>query len=462
MLSALFERISLYLGVRISSLTFQTIQVFFARVGSLFLGLLSNLALTRWLGISAYGQYAYIIAWLLILSIPNMGMATLVVREIAIARRQDNKDMLGGFMRWSFLNTLWMSGVIALMGFFAVCISSAYSSRELQIAPLLGLAGIPLIYLQTHMGALFRGCRRVEWAAFLNETFSSALIFAWAGGCLLFGFLGTASMAMAGRLVMLGFVLAAFAFLWPRLNCPWHWKASAREKISAWRKSLSSLTVLKGVNIMGLRLPVLMLGFAIGPEPVALFSLASRIAEMVILALTIVILTTGPHLAELHAKQDYPRMQRLVTRSTIAVSVWAIPITLGLIFAGKWLLSWFGPKFVAGYPILVVLVIGQTVSAITGTVSLVMTMGGLERVVLKVQALGLIITGILCLVLIPVWGGLGAAIGSTAALIFWNITLAVQLYRRLGIASSFYTPSFFRQDNTPPNSTGFDSSGGIS
>ena len=127
MLGALFDRLSPYIGLHTSSLTFQTIQVFFARVGALFLGLLSNLALTRWLGITAFGQYSYILAWLIILSIPSMGMGTLVVRETAIAHRQDDADTFGGFMRWSLLNILWMSGALTLIGFFAVFISSAYS-----------------------------------------------------------------------------------------------------------------------------------------------------------------------------------------------------------------------------------------------------------------------------------------------------------------------------------------------
>jgi O-antigen/teichoic acid export membrane protein len=443
-------------------LTYQTFQVFLTRVGAIFLGLLSNLALTRWLGITAFGEYAYILAWLTILSIPSMGMGTLVVRETAIANRQNDKDTFGGFIRWSLLNTLWMSGALALIGFFAVFIASDCSFRELQLAPLLGLAGIPLIYLQTYMGALFRGCRRVELAVLLNEPVSTSIILAWAAGCLFLGAQAAASMAMGGRLVMLAFVLGAFVFLLPRLNKTWYWTASTRDKISAWRKSLSSLTLLKSVSIIGGRLPVLVLGMSIGPEPVALYSLSNRIAEMVILALSIVVMTTGPHLAELHAKQDYQRMQRLLTRSTIAISVWAIPITLVLIFAGRWLLSWFGPHFVAGYPLLVVLAIGQTVSAISGSVSLVMTMGSLERVVLKVHLASLCITAVLCLTLIPIWGAMGAAIGSAISIVFLNVTLVVMLYRRLGIASSLYNPGFFRQDAAPgSNSTDFDNSGEI-
>lgn len=420
------------------------------------MALFSSLILTRWLGITAYGEYSYIIAWLTVLSIPSVGMGTLVVRETAVFRRQCDEAALGGLMRWSFLNTLWTSSALALLGLFAAFIHATRQSSELKLASILGLAGLPLIYFQTLIGAVFRGCLRVELAVFLNEIISPALLAIWAGGCILAGFKASASLALGGRLITLGLVLFAYALLWPRLNFHWRWEGSVREQMAAWRKSMVSLASLKGINTMVGRLPVLMLGLAVGPEPVALFSLASRIAETVILTLSIIGMTTAPRLAELHVRRDYREMQQLVTRSTIIISAWAIPVALGLIFAGRWFLGWFGPHFASGYPILAVLVIGQTVNAVTGTVGLVMNMGGLERLVLKIHTFGLILTAVLCLALIPVWGPLGAAIGSTVALVFWNIALAFELYRRLGIASSFYAPGLFHRRSTPENPARLD------
>jgi O-antigen/teichoic acid export membrane protein len=440
MLEFLFDRFAPYIKLSPSSLKFQTIQVFVARVGALSLALLCNLALTRWLGISIYGEYTYILAWVTILSIPGVGMGTLVMRETAVARRQADDAKLGGLIRWSFSSTLSIGGALTLTGIVAVSLSARYASNISPLAPIIGMAVVPLMLLQTNLSALFRGCRRVELSVFLSETVSMALMVAWAAGCLFLGVQASASMALGGRLVTLCAIVLIFALMLPRLKLPRHSIAAARDQISAWRKSRASLALLKGVSITEGHLPVLMLGFALGPEPVALFSLASRIAHMVVLALSIVVMTTGPRLAELHANKEYQNMQRLVTRSTIAISAWALPIALGLVIAGRWLLSWFGPSFVDGYPILVILVIGQMVNAITGTVGVVMTMGGLEKVVLRTQIYGLTITAVLCLALIPIWGGIGAAVGSTIALIFWNIALTVKLYRRLGIASSFYSP----------------------
>jgi O-antigen/teichoic acid export membrane protein len=64
-----------------------------------------------------------------------------------------------------------------------------------------------------------------------------------------------------------------------------------------------------------------------------------------------------------------------------------------------------------------------------------MTMGGLERVVARTRAIGLILTAILIFAFVPKYGALGAAIGYAAALIVWNTILVIQLYRRMGIVT---------------------------
>ena len=419
-----------------SSLTFQTMQVFLTRAGGLVLALFSSLALTRWLGLSAFGEYAYIVSWVTILTIPSIGMGTLVVRETAIARRHNDAETFGGLLGWSLGNTLRVSGALTLIGLIAVSIYANEISPGVRLAPLLGLVGIPLIGLQTLIGAVFRGCRRVDLTIFINEIVSSGLMMIWAGGCLFIGIRASASMALGGRLIVLVLVLITYAAFLPRVGIQWQRASSTPDQKRAWRKSMSSMAMLKGIDIVVARLPVIILGFFIGPVPVALFALSLRIAETVVFTLSIVSLTTGPRLAELHAKRDYSGMQQLVTRSTLVITAWAVPVALFLILAGQWLLGWFGPQFKAGYPILLVLVVGQTVDAITGTVALVMTMGGMESVVVKTHAFGLLLTAALCAVLVPTWGALGAAIGFTAALIFWNVVLAVQLYRRLGIVST--------------------------
>ena len=435
MLETLKRRLFSFRDFRAAPLTLQTGQVFLTRCGGMLLGLCSTLALTRWLGISAYGNYAYILSWIAILTIPSAGMEALVVRETAIARQQNAPGALGGFLRWSFGNTLLVSGALTLAALLVFSICANQSALDMRIAYLLGLAGAPLLCLQIFAGAVFRGFRRVDLTVFLNEIVLPILTILWIAACLLLGIGASASVMFGGRLVVLVLILLLYLLFFFKHNLPWQWAESSRKQTAIWRKNMYSLALLRGIDTVMTRLPVLILGLLIGPVSVALFSLSTRIAETVVFTSSIISLTIGPHVAELHARQDYSGMQQLVTRSTRTITLWAVPVALALVVFGNWILGWFGPQFRAGYPVLLVLIAGKTVDAITGNVGLVMTMGGLERVVARTRAIGLFLTAALCFALVPKFGALGSAIGCATALIAWNVILVVQLYRRLGIVT---------------------------
>jgi O-antigen/teichoic acid export membrane protein len=436
MLGRFSDRYSKLQSVGLSGLTPRTAQVFLIRLFGLLIVLFYSLVLTRWLGITLYGEYSYAIAWVMILTVPSVGLGTLVTRETAIGRKQGDYLRLGGMNRWASIHTLWTSFLLTTIGLLAVGLPNPWLDPEMKTVLALALASLPLVCLQNLAAALFRGCHRADLSVALNEVVSPLLMTVWVGTAVLAGLPASSSTALLGRLAAIGIVLALYAAFRSRLGAGWKWKRAPREQIRAWRTSLISFASLKGVNTLVARLPAILLGLLIGPAPVALFALASRLAETVVFAMTIVSMTTAPRAAELHASRDYQGLQRLFLHSTLAVSAWALPIALGLLVAGRWLLGWFGPEFIAAYPILVVLVIGQTVDAISGTVGLILTMGGWERDVFKTHAVGLALAVLLCLGLIPYWGALGAAVGSSSALIFWNAALTVQLYRRLGIMAA--------------------------
>jgi O-antigen/teichoic acid export membrane protein len=441
MYELLKKRLSSFRSFHATPLTLQTGQVFLTRCGGMLLGLCSTLALTRWLGISAYGNYAYIVSWVAILTIPSAGMEALVVRETAIARQKNARGALGGFLRWSIRNTLLVSGALTFAALLVFSACANLTALDLRTAYLLGLAGAPLLCLQIFAGAVFRGFRRVDLTVFLNEIVLPILTMLWIVLCLLFGIGASASIAFGGRLIVLALILFIYFMFIFRLNPAWQWAESSRKQKATWRKSMYSLALLRGIDTVMTRIPVLILGLLIGPISVALFSLSARIAETVVFTFSIISLTIGPHVAELHARQDYSGIQQLVTRSTRTITLWAIPVALALVVFGNWILGWFGPQFRAGYPVLLVLIAGKTFDAITGNVGLVMTMGGFERVVARTRAIGLFLTATLCFALVPKFGALGSSIGCATALIAWNSILVFQLYRRLGIVTIAWWPS---------------------
>jgi O-antigen/teichoic acid export membrane protein len=103
-----------------------------------------------------------------------------------------------------------------------------------------------------------------------------------------------------------------------------------------------------------------------------------------------------------------------------------------LIVAGPWLLGLFGPEFVAGYPALVVLVVGQVVNAATGSVGVVLGMTGHAGRLFVNAGLTAVLTVVLNILLIPQLGIVGSALATSISLATVNVVRTIQVRQVLG------------------------------
>jgi O-antigen/teichoic acid export membrane protein len=92
----------------------------------------------------------------------------------------------------------------------------------------------------------------------------------------------------------------------------------------------------------------------------------------------------------------------------------------------------FGPEFVAGSTVLMVLALGQLINVITGSVGFLLSMTGHERDLLKSTVIAAILMLILCAWLIPAYGMMGAAIAQTVSLSVQMFTNSWFVKRALG------------------------------
>lgn len=101
-------------------------------------------------------------------------------------------------------------------------------------------------------------------------------------------------------------------------------------------------------------------------------------------------------------------------------------------------LALFGPGFPAGAPALAILALGQFVNVACGSVGTVLIMTGHERLVVRRISVAAAANAILSAALIPIWGAIGAAIGSATSTILWNVLLAWDVRQRLGIRATTF------------------------
>jgi len=144
----------------------------------------------------------------------------------------------------------------------------------------------------------------------------------------------------------------------------------------------------------------------------------------------------APTISQMYTKGEKERLQRMISKSILAVMVFALPVALVLILGGKWILPFvFGQEYVPAYLPLVILCMGQLLNACMGSVGLILNMAGLERITAKGVAIAAIINIVLNAVLIPFLGTIGAAIATSITLMIWNFLLFIWLYRETGIVS---------------------------
>jgi O-antigen/teichoic acid export membrane protein len=112
-------------------------------------------------------------------------------------------------------------------------------------------------------------------------------------------------------------------------------------------------------------------------------------------------------------------------------------IVLFIIIFHKWILGIFGNEFIVGSLFLIVLCIGQLINSMSGSVGVILQMTGYQKVFQNIVLMALVLNVILNVILIPLYGGLGAAIATVVSISSWNITGAFYLKLKMNIKSYF-------------------------
>jgi O-antigen/teichoic acid export membrane protein len=143
--------------------------------------------------------------------------------------------------------------------------------------------------------------------------------------------------------------------------------------------------------------------------------------------------TTAHRFTEYHASGATERLSAYVAHA-IKWTFWpSVVATAVLLAMGKPLLWLFGPQFTVGYGMMVVAAIGLIVRSAVGPVERLLNMSGNQNSCALAYALAFVMNLILCLILVPKFGGYGAAAATSMALTFETVLLFWITRRRLGL-----------------------------
>jgi O-antigen/teichoic acid export membrane protein len=180
------------------------------------------------------------------------------------------------------------------------------------------------------------------------------------------------------------------------------------------------------ITLLNLRLDFAILGALAGPAVLGSYAVASKYAELLRLPGTALTWVFYPRLAKLGETEAATVARRMIRPTLIGIVVAAIPVAL---LTSPVMRLLYGEQFDAAVTPARVLLAGMLLAGGSGVASAYLYGRGTPGLNSLVLGLGLVVTVVLDLLLIPRFGALGAAAASTAAYLATDALLIVLLLR---------------------------------
>lgn len=411
------------------------------RVAGTAILLLLQVLLTRILGPEHFGDYIYVLSWAnLLAAFGACGMDTASLRFVAAYEGTGQMALLRGFLRRSLGVVLLASLVLAGALAGIVFLLSGQLSQGLRSTFFVACLLLPVVAVLLLLASLLRGFKQVVLAMapqFVLRPLLLSLIvlvlhFALAQH------LTAVTVMCLDLAVALGLAATMFYLLHRRQSATLR-RGERRYDTRLWMAAGLPLLAITGIRMMMSKVDILMIGLFLGTTAAGIYAIATQLATLISFGLFAVNMIAAPLIAQLHAQDRMEELQRIVRLGARATFTFSLLTGAVLLIFGKPILRLFGSTFVSAYAPLAILILGQIVNSLAGSVGFIMTMTANEREAARVTALTGVLNVLLAATLIPLLGLAGAALATVSAGIVWNVVLVIRVRRRLRINSTAFS-----------------------
>lgn len=396
------------------------------KAGATLLAFGASLLYARALGPHDYGLYAYVVAWVAVLTVPaELGVSAYLTREGAKAP--------GSALRLCRWADSWLVASSLIAGLFlaaAVLLPQAAGARWLFVIA----APLPLL---TSLGnvrrALLQARGAVARAQWPLLVLAPALMLAALGALWLWrGRLDPVSVMAA----MTGSALVPLVINDLQLRRA---AAGSMEPAPDHLRLRAALPFmwLGGLFLLSNRVDLIMLGALKGAHAAGIYAIAARAAELVTFFLGAANMVLAPQIARLYHAGERSVLQRLLAGATRRVFLLSLPLALLFIIWASPLLGYvYGSAYAQGAIALRILAGAQLFNVFAGSTGTILNMTGFERLSMWAVGLAVLVNIVLNAILIPGLGIEGAAIATGVSVVAWNVVLWYWVRRRLRLRPS--------------------------
>jgi O-antigen/teichoic acid export membrane protein len=408
--------------------------IFIIRVVSAALAYLSQILLARWMGGSDYGVYVYVWTWVLLLgSMMDFGISASAQKIIPEYRTRGEHALLRGFLSGSRWMTLIASAVVSVLLAAVVKALSPWIGAS-EVVPLyIGCITLPAFVVANTQDGIARSHDWMRLGLMPQFIVRQSLIIGLTAGAFALGFhLGATAAMLASAAAVWIAMIGQMIVLNRRLDSHVEPGAKAYD-FRGWLAISLPILMVEGFYLLLSYTDVLVLQQFRSSAEVGVYFAVVKTLALVSFIHYAMSATTAHRFAEYHALGDNARLSAYVAHA-IKWTFWpSLAATILLLALGKPLLWLFGPQFVVGYEIMFIAAIGLVVRSAIGPVERLLNMLGHQHICALAYALSFVMNVVLCIALVPRFGGHGAAAATSISLTFETVLLFWIVRQRLGL-----------------------------
>lgn len=408
--------------------------IFVIRVISAGLAYVSQVLLARWMGTSDYGVYVYVWTWVLLLgSMMDFGISASAQRIIPEYRASNEQALLRGFLsgsRWltfavSTLVSLGLAGIVGLL--------SPWIDPAEQLPLYIGCMTLPAFVVANTQDGIARSHDWMQLGLMPQFIIRQGLIIAITGAAFLLGYHLGAVAALAASAAAVWIAMTGQMLVLNRKLADHIEPGPSAYDIRGWLAVSLPILLVESFYLLLSYTDVLVLQQFRPSDEVGVYFAVVKTLALVSFIHYAMSATTAHRFAEYNASGDKARLSAYVAHA-INWTFWpSLAATIVLLALGKPLLWLFGPQFVVGYDIMFVAAIGLVVRAAIGPVERLLNMLGQQKICALAYALAFVMNVVLCIALVPRYGGQGAAAATSISLTFETVLLFWIVRQRLGL-----------------------------
>lgn len=395
---------------------------------STFFGFLTNLFLTRLLGATGYGMFAYAKTVLeLALKFSNLGTDKSLMRYLPA--QSSNPDDQEATLTLAYGTSLAASLLTAAMLIAGAQVIATYTIDDPVFVDVLRLFALILVFdtLTQVVASTFRALELAEFDIFISRISRSGIRLVAAALSFFVGLqlFATVAVIMAASVITLGIAI---------------WLAVRRLDIQPTVTVRPEIDIKEYYNyslplaskdlgsFFYTRADIIMIGIFLSSSAVGIYNIAVLLTTVITLPLSAVNQLFPPVASRLYSAENHDELAEVY----VAVSRWsmtgALPLAIGAIVYRNELLALFGAEFVTGGTILAVLAIAKFVDTAVGPSGFMLMMTDHQYLLLANQWTFAAANIVLNYVFIAEFGVIGAAYASALVLAALNLLRVTEVW----------------------------------